>query len=220
MTPTLVLLHTIPGLVGAFTTWCADELPGVRVLHILDEPLLEQIKQRGHDDPADDAHLLDHVGVAQAIGASALLVTCSSVSRAVARVRDQAGIPLFAIDDPMAAEAVRIGGRITVVATAPTTLEPSREILEATAMRTGRAIEVRLRMVEGALPALLAGDPDLHDRLVVAALREVTPESDVIVLAQATMARVLDTLANEPLAIPVLASPQLALAAVRRVIRT
>jgi Asp/Glu/hydantoin racemase len=220
MTPTLVLLHTIPGLVGAFTAWCADELPGVRVLHVLDEPMLERIKLRGHDDPTDDAHLLDHAGVAQAIGASALLVTCSSVSRAVARVRDRAAIPLFAIDDAMAAEAVRIGGRISVVATAPSTLEPSRELLEATAERGGRAIEVRLRLVEDALPALLAGDAALHDRLVVAALREMAPESDVIVLAQATMARVLDALTTAPLEVPVLASPQLALAAVRTAIHT
>jgi Asp/Glu/hydantoin racemase len=220
MTPTLVLLHTIPGLVGAFTAWCADELPGVRVLHVLDEPMLERIKQRGQDDPEDDEHLLDHVRVAQAIGSAALLVTCSSVSRAVARVRDRAAIPLFAIDDPMAAEAVRIGGRITVVATAPTTLAPSRELLEATAERGGRTIEVRLRLVEDALPALLAGDAALHDRLVVAALREMAPESDVIVLAQATMARVLDALTTAPLEVPVLASPQLALAAVRTAIHT
>jgi aspartate/glutamate racemase len=197
MTPTLVLLHTIPGLVEAFATWCADELPGVRVLHVLDEPMLERLKQRGQDDPEDDEHLLDHVGVAQGIGAAALLVTCSSVSRVVARVRDRAAIPLFAIDDPMAAEAVRIGGRITVV-----------------------AVEVRLRMVDGALAALLAGDAALHDRLVVAALREAESESDVLVLAQATMARVLEALVNEPLAIPVLASPQLALAEVRKAIHT
>ena len=220
MTPTLVLLHTIPGLVGAFAAWCADELPGVRVLHILDEPMLERIKQRGQDGPEENAHLLDHVRVAEAIGATALLVTCSSVSRAVARVRDRAAMPLFTIDDPMAAEAVRIGGRITVVATAPTTLAPSRELLEATAARNGRAVEVRLRMVDGALLALLAGDAALHDRLVVAALHEAEPESDVLVLAQATMARVLEALVNEPLAIPVLASPQLALAEVRKAIAT
>ncbi len=220
MTPTLVLLHTIPGLIGAFAAWCADELPGVRVLHVLDEPMLERIKQRGQDDPEDDAHLLDHVGVAQAIGAAALLVTCSSVSRAVARVRDRSAIPLFAIDDPMAEEAVRIGGRITVVATAPTTLEPSRELLEATAARSGRMVDVRLRMVDGALPALLAGDAALHDRLVMTALREAAPEADVIVLAQATMARVQAALANEPLAIPVLASPQLVLAEIRKVLTT
>ncbi|HZW02269.1 MAG TPA: aspartate/glutamate racemase family protein, partial [Candidatus Deferrimicrobium sp.] len=186
-------------------------------------PMLERIKRRGHEDPADDEHLLDHVRVAEAIGAAALLVTCSSVSRAVGRVRDRAAIPLVAIDDSMAAEAVRIGGRVTVVATAATTLDPSRELLEATAERAGveragRPISVSLRMVEGALPALLAGDAALHDHLVVRTLREAAPESDVIVLAQATMARVLPALADAPLPIPVLTSPQLALAAVRAAI--
>jgi Asp/Glu/hydantoin racemase len=215
MTQTLVLVHTIPGLVPAFASWCADMLPGVRVLHVLDEPMLERIRQRGQDAPDDDAHLLDHIRMAEAIGASALLVTCSSVSRAVARVRDRAAIPLFAIDDPMAAEAVRIGGRIAVVATAPTTLEPSRELLQATAARAGARIQVSLHLVEDALPALLAGDGETHDRLLVAALRDVARDADVIVLAQASMARVLDALHLAPLHIPVLASPQLALAAVR-----
>jgi len=55
---------------------------------------------------------------------------------------------------------------------------------------------------------------------VAAALHEAEPESDVLVLAQATMARVLEALVNEPLAIPVLASPQLALAEVRKAIAT
>jgi Asp/Glu/hydantoin racemase len=177
--------------------------------------MLERIKQRGQDAPDDDAHLFDHIRVAEAIGASALLVTCSSVSRAVARVRDRAAIPLFAIDDPMAAEAVRIGGRIAVVATAPTTLEPSRDLLQAAAVRAGAKIQVCLHLVEDALPALLAGDGETHDRLLSAALRDVARDADVILLAQASMARVLADLRVAPLPIPVLASPQLALAAVR-----
>ena len=111
-TATLVLVHTIPGLVGDFARWCAEELPGVRILHVLDEPMLERIKLRGHDADEDDEHLLGHVQVAEAISAAAMLVTCSTVSRAVARVRDRATIPVFAIDDAMAREAVRLGERI------------------------------------------------------------------------------------------------------------
>jgi Asp/Glu/hydantoin racemase len=214
-TPTLVLLHTIPGLVSDFARWCREELPAVRTLHILDEPMLERIKQRGHDAPEDDAHLLAHVHVAEEIGAAAFLVTCSTTSRAVARVRDQVAIPLFAIDEAMARQAVALGQHITVVATASTTLEPSRELLETAASRSGRAVKVRLRLVEEALPALLAGDPARHDGLLVAAIRDAAGDADVIVLAQATMARVLPALAADPVGIPVLTSPQLALAEVR-----
>ena len=213
-TAALVLLHTIPGLVSEFSQWCAAELPGVRVLHVLDEPMLERIKQRGHAK-ADDDHLLDHLRVAQAIGASAMLVTCSTVSQAVSRIRDRATIPLFAIDDAMTREAVQIGGRITVVATASTTLRPSRELIETTAVRAGLPVAVRVRLVEDALPALLAGDTVTHDRLLVEAIRDAASGADVIVLAQATMARVLPALAQDPVEIPVLTSPQLALADIR-----
>jgi hypothetical protein len=47
-------------------------------------------------------------------------------------------------------------------------------------------------------------------------VREEARDADVVVLAQATMARVLDLIAELPVAVPVLASPQLALAEVRR----
>jgi Asp/Glu/hydantoin racemase len=218
MAPTLVLVHTMPVLVDAFATWCAEQLPECRVLHLLDEPMLERIKQRGHGGVADSDRLLEHVRLAEAIGATAVLVTCSTVSLSVGDIRDRTTIPIFAIDDAMATEAVSHGQHIAVVATAATTLEPSRVLLEAAARRDDRRVEVALRLVDGALPALVAGDAATHDRLVVAAVRALAEGSDVVVLAQATMARVLEVLADDPPPVPVLASPQLALAEVRRAI--
>ena len=66
----------------------------------------------------------------------------------------------------MIREAVAEGRRIGVIATNRTTLEPTRQLLLAEAVRTGRQIEVELVMVEGALPALLNGDGAAHDRCV------------------------------------------------------
>jgi Asp/Glu/hydantoin racemase len=218
MAPTLVLVHTIPVLVTSFATWCAEQIPECHLLHVLDEPMLERIKRRGHGDPEDDERLLEHVMLAQAIGAAGVLVTCSTVSLSVRQARRVAAIPIFAIDDAMAAEALRGGRRVALVATAATTLEPSRLLLETEAARSGRELEIVPWMVEGALPALLSGDALTHDRLVVATVREAARDADVVVLAQATMARVLPMLIDRPPPVPVLASPQLALAAVRRTI--
>lgn len=216
MTQTLVLVHTIPLLVGAFDEWCRALLPGVRPLHVLDEPMLERIRRRGYRAPEDDERLAEHVAGAESIGANAVLVTCSSVSLSAGAIRSRARIPVFTIDDPMTRAAIRIGDRIAVVATAATTLDPSRAMLELEGARVGRSPAIRLRFVDAALAALLAGDPATHDRLVVAAVREEARDADVVVLAQATMARVLDLIAERPVAVPVLASPQLALAEVRR----
>jgi Asp/Glu/hydantoin racemase len=218
MVPTFVLVHTIPALVDLFTEWCRDLLPELRTLHVLDEPMLERINRRGTGAPEDDDRLAEHVALAQSIGAAGVLVTCSTVSHSVASIRDRFEIPVFAIDDRLATEAVAIGSRIAVVATAPSTLEPSRTLLEATAARAGRGVSVSLRVVDDALAALVAGDGATHDRLVERAIVRSAPDADVVVLAQASMARVLRAMADRPLAIPVLASPFLALAEVRRVL--
>ena len=215
MPPTLVLVHTMPGLVEPFTTWCGRLVPEARLLHVLDEPLLERIRSRGHAEGDDDERLAGHLETAGSIGADAVLVTCSTVSPLVANVRDRFAFPVVAIDEAMARDAVRLGPRVTVVATAASTLGPTRTGLEAEAARVSRPVEVTIRLVDGALAALLAGDVEAHDRLVAAAVRDAAADSDVIVLAQATMARVLPALLEPPIPVPVLASPPIALAEVR-----
>lgn len=69
--------------------------------------------------------------------------------------------------------------------------------------------------VPDAFAALSQGDGETHDALVKAAILELASRVDVIVLAQASMARVLDSLAPGESSVPVLASPQTALYRVR-----
>jgi Asp/Glu/hydantoin racemase len=214
----LVLVHTVPPLVDVFTQLCRDLLPEVPLLHVLDEPLLERIKQRGSLAAEDDERLAAHVELAQEAGAGVVLVTCSTVSLCVDAVRDRFSIPVLKIDEAMARQAVRSGRRIAVVATAATTLEPSRALLQEEAGRAGADVEIVLRLVDDALAALLAGDGATHDRLVELAVREEAARSDVVVLAQATMSRVLKVMGDRPAPAPVLSSPLLALAEVRRIL--
>lgn len=218
MSRTLVLVHTVPPLVAAFTEWSREILPDVRLLHVLDEPILERIRRRGARSPEDDERLAGHIALAEDIGADAVLVTCSTVSLAVAAVRSRFTVPIVAIDDALAREAVGRGGRIALVATNATTIEPSTRLLLDVARAAGRSVEVRSRLVDGALQALLDGDGTGHDRLVEAAVREAAADSDVVVLAQATMTRVLSAMAERTAPVPVLASPLLALREVRRIL--
>jgi hypothetical protein len=59
------------------------------------------------------------------------------------------------------------------------------------------------------------GDADTHDLLVSKAMINKLGEVDVIVLAQASMARVVDRLPRGALTAPVLSSPPLAMEYVR-----
>jgi Asp/Glu/hydantoin racemase len=218
MTRTVVFIHTIPQLLSAFADGAAGSLPGVRVLHVLDEPLLERVRQRGGLAEEDSARLAAHVAEAAAIGAEAVLVTCSTMSPCVDGVRSGAAIPVLKIDEPMIAAAVRAGKRIGVVATNRTTLEPTRRLLETEAAHANKPVEIELLLVEDALPALLAGDGETHDRLVRPAIAELARRSDVVVLAQASIARVLDGIPEADRPVPILSSPELALRQLRELL--
>ena len=112
----------------------------------------------------------------------------------------------------MADLAVRTGKRIGVIATLPTTLEPTADLVRRRAALAGKEIALTDRLCEGAFDALMRGDNAKHDEMVAAALRELSSSVDVILLAQASMARVVDGLPAEEKKIPILASPPLAIA--------
>jgi len=111
----------------------------------------------------------------------------------------------------MADLAVKTGKRIGVIATLPTTLGPTSDLVKRRAAVSGKEIELTSRLCEGAFEALMGGQPEKHDEMVAKALVELSAEVDVIVLAQASMSRVVDGLPDAEKRIPILASPTLAI---------
>jgi Asp/Glu/hydantoin racemase len=214
----MVLIHTVPPLLAVFDKLMAELLPGVCPMHVLDEPLLERVRQRGGVIAEDSARLSDHVSLAAEVGAHAVLVTCSTISPCVDDVRSKSRVPVVKIDEAMIAEAVVIGARIGVVATNQTTLEPTRRLLQAQARGHSKAIDTELVLVEHALSALLLGDDARHDRLVAEATLELTQRVDVVILAQASMARVLNVIPEAERKTPILSSPHLALEQIRQIL--
>ena len=153
--------------------------------------------------------MLGYVESAADAGADLVVVTCSSIGPAVDASRDFVDVPVLRIDEPMADEAVRLGSRVGVVATLATTLEPTAALVARRAEAAGRPVDVVARVCDGAFEALSAGDRDRHDELVRDGLRELIADVDVVVLAQASMARVVETLPEEERTVPILASPRL-----------
>jgi Asp/Glu/hydantoin racemase len=144
------------------------------------------------------------------------MVTCSSIGAGVAVARRQFDFPILRVDEAMAEAAVRMGRRIGVAATLKTTLEPTMTLLEETAAAAGRQIELIPELCEGAFEAVLSGDTALHDRLVCAALGDLKERVEVVVLAQASMARVVGQLTDG--GPPILSSPELAMVHAQRLL--
>lgn len=210
MAATLAFIHTGSVLIPVFSQLAKRELPGVNVFHMLDESLIRNTISAGGLTRPTIRRLIGMIESAHAGGADAVMVTCSSIGEGVELARQQFDFPVLRVDEPMAEAAVTIGGRIGVAATLRTTLEPTIALLRKTAARAGRASEIVPRLCEGAFECLVAGNSEEHDRLLTSALAELRQRCDVIVLAQASMARVAAQFesAGPP---PILSSPELAL---------
>ena len=127
----------------------------------------------------------------------------------VEAARPMIGIPVVRVDEPMAEKAVQMGARIGVAATLATTLKPTSELIQRKAAQTGGKHTITSELCEGAFEAVVSGDTATHDRIVSQSLRELDAKTDVIVLAQASMARVVDSMKPSEIHVPVLSSPRL-----------
>ena len=206
---TIGFVHTVLSLRETFAELADELVPGEETFHIADESLLGVTRREGSLSATTRRRVLGYVESAADAGADVVVVTCSSIGPAVDDAAHFVDVPVLRIDEAMADEAVRIGSRIGVVATLRSTLEPTAALVERRAGEAGKQVEVVSRVADGAFDALGAGDRERHDELVRAALREVSRDVDVVVLAQASMARVADTLGDDDRPVPILASPRL-----------
>lgn len=215
---TLALLHTSPTLAPLFNELTARIAPGVRVLHFVDESLIKNTIAAGRLEKPTMRRLIDLVGSTFDAGADATLVTCSSIGAAVdiaAQLHDR---PVLRVDRPMAEKAVATGKRIGVLATLSTTLTPTADLVRTVATERGADVAIVEHLCEGAFEAVMAGDGAEHDRIVGEALTQAMKGVDAIVLAQASMARVLATLPEGAVAAPVFSSPELGVERARDVL--
>lgn len=182
-------------------------IPSVKMINIVDESLLADVLENGKMTKNIVSRICVYAKEAEAMGADIILNQCSSVGEAVDVARNLINIPYIKIDEPMAEEAVKIGGNISVIATVPTTLGPSIRLIERTAEDMKRKVSIKKCLVEGAFDALVKeGNKEKHNNLILEIIKEESKTSDAIVLAQGSMICLLPRLTD--IRIPVLTSPR------------
>lgn len=218
MQKTLGLIHTSATLVPVFQQLCNQYLPNIKVFNIVDDSLIKNTIACGELTPATARRVVNYVGSAEAAGADYILVTCSSIGPAVEASAELTAVPVLRVDQPMADKAVQTGQRIGVVATLSTTLEPTTDLVRRRAAAAGKTITIESVLCEGAFDALMSGDAATHDARVGNALKELSSKVDVIVLAQASMARVADAMQEADKKVSILASPGIAIQHIAEII--
>ena len=207
----LGLVQTSATLVPVFAELCCKYLPHVKIFNIVDDSLIKNTIACGELTAATSRRVVNYAGSAQEAGADFILFTCSSIGPAVEAAAMLTKVPVLRVDQPMADQAVQAGKRIGVLATLSTTLEPTCDLVKRRAIAAGKEIELVSKLCEDAFDALMSGDAATHDKKVGDALKQLSNEVDVIVLAQASMARVVDTLSDAEKKVPILASPAIAI---------
>ena len=218
MAPRIFFIHTVNGLVETFTKLCQELIPDAEPCHLSDDSLILAVLAAGGLTPAIYRRICSHVVVAEESGANAIQVTCSSVSPCVEVAGHLVGVPVLRIDQAMVERALTGFERIGVIATAPTTLKPTTDLVRRQARLRGLSPALESVLCEGAYDAFLAGDTARHDHIVRDKLRRLRQEADVVLLAQASMARVCKTLDEDEGAAPILSSPRPAIEHLARIL--
>jgi Asp/Glu/hydantoin racemase len=220
LSKTLALIHTSPVLVPSFNALAQKHLNGAKLFHMVDESLIQQTIRAGQLEKSTVRRLVRHVESAANAGADVVLVTCSSIGPGVAIARNLFDLPLLRIDERLAEQAVTTGRRIGAIATLSTTLKPTVDLLRETALRLGRDVAIESCLCEGAFEAVIRGDTETHDQSVTKNLLQLAGKVDAIVLAQASMARIAQSLPPDASRPPVLSSPELAMLQAREALET
>src|SRR5687767_6134630 len=105
----LGLLHTSATLVPVFEQLCREKLPTVATFNIVDDSLIKDVIAHGQLRPATARRVVQHVAAAEDAGADFILVTCSSIGRAVETAAVLSSVPVLRVDRPMAEQAVAVG---------------------------------------------------------------------------------------------------------------
>lgn len=188
------IIHTTPATLESLKALAAEVLPGWEVVNFMDDSILPQLASNGGNLAEVEPRLIQYVRFAESVGAQAVLSACSSVGEVVARAQREVSIPVIRIDEAMAEEAIRRASRIGVAATLSTTLNPTLQLLQEKALAAGKQVKLQPLLVEAAYQKLMAGDKEGHDAALVEALTGLAHLVEVVVLAQASMARVLPRL--------------------------
>ena len=211
MSTKIAILHTSFVFVSVepvINNLIAELIPNAEVMHFVDSDVLATVVREQGISAQSEARMTHLAQAAEAAGADIIFSACSSLGPALDIAARNVGTPVVKVDEAMAILAASTGKRVGVLATVPTTLGPTSDLIQAKADELGNEITIEQKLCAGAFDVLMAGDRPGHDAMVIEQAMELAKTVDLVVLAQASMSRLVDVLA-EKTGLPVLSSPRI-----------
>ncbi|WP_223591781.1 aspartate/glutamate racemase family protein [Neobacillus bataviensis] len=214
----LAIIHTTPVTIEPLKDLAKKIIGDCEIINLVDDSILPQLGQNGGNVQEVAGRWESYAKVAEQLGADCILNACSSIGDLVTYTQPRVSTPIVRIDEAMAEYAVTSAEIIGVAATLETTLKPTLELLKQKAAEKKKTVEFEPILVASAYQKLIANDKEGHDSDLAAALRELAEKVEIVVLAQASMARVVSTFTPEEQS-RFVTSPELGMEAVKRTIQ-
>ena len=215
---TISAIYTAQALVKPLTDIFNKELPECRLINIVDDQLIMDVIKEGKVTKNIIKRMFYYYQASVAAGADYILNTCSSVSEVVDLANQFIEIPILKIDEPMIIKAIKSGHRIGVLATLPTTLKPTVNLIYKKAQEMNKKVEIIKGLAEGGFQALIEGKLEQHDEIIIETAKRISAKVDIIVLAQGSMARI-ESLLEKNTGIRVLSSPRLSVLYLKKILK-
>lgn len=192
----IACLHTAASNIEIFgKAASALQLDAGDISHAVHSELLEAAEKQGGLTPAIETATL-HIIQNLITEADAVLVTCSTLGAIADSGRTGFAKPVLRTDRALAEQALESGLSVSVLCTAPTTLEPTTELFRQ--VFTNAQVAPDIRLIDGAWDLFRTGEIKAYERAIADAANAVHDTgSQLVVLAQTSMANAAALIRNE-----------------------
>ncbi|MDQ0512935.1 aspartate/glutamate racemase family protein [Ancylobacter amanitiformis] len=216
--PRIALIHATPVAVEPIQKVLASDWPDAEPFNLLDDSLSPDLARAGEISEGLTERIVGLARYARSTGADGILFTCSAFGSAIATAARLLDIPVLKPNEAMFEAAMDQGSKVAMIVTfAPAQASMEAEFAEE-AERLGSAARLTSFVAEGAMAALRAGDAPAHHALVAEQARAING-FDAIMLAHFSTAPAAAAV-RAAVSVPILTSPEAAVAKLRRLFRS
>ena len=202
----VVYTVTTPQLTAGIDEELRKNMDGINIdiASYADPSILQEARDNNGLTPGCARRLINLYEQGVDEGANLILNVCSSVGQVAKLAKplyELSGTAFIRIDEAMALEAVRNATRIGVIATLPTTLNPTKELIRDCAAALGKEVHLVDALAEGAFGL----NPEEFKQKLIETGANVRDRVDMLLFAQGSMAYA-ETAVSDALGIPVFSS--------------
>ena len=162
----IVLIHATPVSIDPIQLAFKEQWPDAETVNLLDDSLGKDLNSGDFERDLIEHRIVTLGKYGERIGADGILYSCSAFGREIDVAKKQLQIPVLKPNEAMFEEAIKIGGKIGMIATfKPSIPSMDKEFYSLTEALT-RKVQLDSIFVDGAMTALAQGNLEMHNRLI------------------------------------------------------